>query len=161
MPKIMPQKSAESWSSSAGWGLAILAFINLFNYLDRFLVPALFESLKRSELHLSDTRLGLLMTSFLVVYTLTAPVFGALGDRYRRPRLIAFGVACWSVATSLAGFAGSFGALLAARASVGVGEAAYGTIAPSLLSDYFPADKRARVMAVFFCAIPVGRLSAT
>jgi predicted MFS family arabinose efflux permease len=156
MPKTMPQKPAKSWSSSAGWGLAILSFINLFNYLDRFLVPALFESLKRSELRLSDTELGLLMTSFLVVYTLTAPVFGALGDRYRRPRLIAFGVGCWSVATSLAGFAGSFGALLAARASVGVGEAAYGTIAPSLLSDYFPADKRARVMAVFFCAIPVG-----
>jgi len=152
----MPQKPAASWSSSAGWGLAILSFINLFNYLDRFLVPALFESLKRSELRLSDTELGLLMTSFLIVYTLTAPVFGALGDRFARPRLIAFGVACWSVATSLAGFAGSFGALLASRASVGVGEAAYGTIAPSLLSDYFPADKRARVMAVFFCAIPVG-----
>jgi len=57
MPKIMPQKPAASWSSSAGWGLAILSFINLFNYLDRFLVPALFESLKRSELRLSDTEL--------------------------------------------------------------------------------------------------------
>ncbi len=142
--------------NSAGWGLAILSFINLFNYLDRFLVPALFESLKRSELELSDTQLGLLMSGFLAVYTLTAPLFGALGDRKARPRLIAFGVACWSLATTLSGFAGSFAALLAARASVGIGEAAYGTIAPSLLSDYFPADRRGRVMAIFFCAIPVG-----
>jgi sugar phosphate permease len=152
----MPDRPPKSWLSSAGWGLAILSFINLFNYLDRFLVPALFESLKRSELKLSDTQLGLLMSGFLAVYTLSAPIFGALGDRNVRPRLIAFGVGCWSLATTLSGFAGSFVALLAARASVGIGEAAYGTIAPSLLSDYFPAVKRGRVMAIFFCAIPVG-----
>ena len=147
---------AQPWISSAGWGLAILAFINLFNYLDRFLVPALFESLKRSELKLTDSQLGLLMSGFLAVYTLTAPLFGALGDRRARPRLIAFGVGCWSLATTLSGFAGSFVTLLAARASVGIGEAAYGTIAPGLLSDYFPPGQRGRVMAVFFCAIPVG-----
>jgi MFS family permease len=152
----MRNHSPKSWTNSAGWGLAILSFINLFNYLDRFLVPALFESLKHSELELSDTELGLLMSGFLAVYTLAAPVFGALGDRKARPRLIAFGVGCWSLATTLSGFAGSFVALLAARASVGIGEAAYGTIAPSLLSDYFPAAKRGRVMAIFFCAIPVG-----
>jgi sugar phosphate permease len=156
MPSSMRNHSPKSWTNSAGWGLAILSFINLFNYLDRFLVPALFESLKRSELKLSDTELGLLMSGFLAVYTLAAPVFGALGDRKSRPRLIAFGVGCWSLATTLSGFAGSFVALLAARASVGIGEAAYGTIAPSLLSDYFPAAKRGRVMAIFFCAIPVG-----
>jgi MFS transporter, Spinster family, sphingosine-1-phosphate transporter len=137
-------------------GLAVLSFINLFNYLDRYLVPALFESLKRSELHLSDSELGALMSGFLIVFTFTAPVFGALGDRYARPKLIAFGVACWSLATTLSGFAGNFAALLTARASVGIGEAAYGTVAPSLLSDYYPADRRGRVMAIFFCAIPVG-----
>ena len=96
------------------------------------------------------------MTSFLIVYMLAAPVFGVLGDRRSLPRLIAFGVACWSVATTLSGFAGSYLALLAARATVGIGEAAYGTIAPSLLADYFPATERGRVMAIFFCAIPVG-----
>jgi predicted MFS family arabinose efflux permease len=142
--------------NSAGWGLAILSFINLFNYLDRFLVPALFESLKHSELRLTDAELGSLMSGFLAVYTLAAPVFGALGDRRSRPRLIAFGVGFWSLATALSGFAGSYFALLAARASVGIGEAAYATIAPSLLSDYFPIDRRGRVMAIFFCAIPVG-----
>jgi predicted MFS family arabinose efflux permease len=70
--------------------------------------------------------------------------------------LIALGVACWSFATALSGFAGSYLSLLAARASVGVGEAAYVTIAPSLLSDYFPRSLRGRVMAIFFCATPVG-----
>jgi len=141
---------------SASFGLAVLAFINLFSYLDRYIVSALIEPLKHSELALSDADLGSLMSGFLVVYTLAAPVFGALGDRRSRPRLIAFGVACWSVATALSGFAGSYLTLLAARASVGIGEASYVTIAPSLLSDYFPATKRGRVMAIFFCAIPVG-----
>jgi MFS transporter, Spinster family, sphingosine-1-phosphate transporter len=156
MPQSMAGNAPKSWLSSAGWGLAILSFINLFNYLDRFLVPALFESLKHSELRLTDAQLGSLMSGFLAVYTLAAPVFGALGDRRSRPRLIAFGVGFWSLATALSGFAGSYFGLLAARASVGIGEAAYATIAPSLLSDYFPADRRGRVMAIFFCAIPVG-----
>jgi MFS transporter, Spinster family, sphingosine-1-phosphate transporter len=141
---------------SAGFGLAVLSVINLFSYLDRYIVSALIESLKHSELALTDADLGSLMSGFLVVYTLTAPIFGALGDRRSRPRLIALGVACWSFATALSGFAGSYFGLLAARASVGIGEAAYVTIAPSLLSDYFPVRQRGRVMAIFFCAIPVG-----
>jgi MFS family permease len=149
-------QTQNSWIRSAGFGLAVLSFINLFSYLDRYIVSALIESLKHSDLGLSDANLGSLMSGFLVVYTLTAPIFGALGDRRSRPRLIALGVACWSFATALSGFAGSYLTLLAARASVGVGEAAYVTIAPSLLSDYYPARQRARVMAIFFCAIPVG-----
>jgi MFS transporter, Spinster family, sphingosine-1-phosphate transporter len=149
-------QTQKSWVRSASFGLAVLSFINLFSYLDRYVVSALIESLKHSDLGLSDANLGSLMSGFLVVYTLTAPIFGALGDRRSRPRLIALGVACWSFATALSGFAGSYLTLLAARASVGVGEAAYVTIAPSLLSDYFPVRQRGRVMAIFFCAIPVG-----
>src|SRR5580700_10568317 len=142
--------------SSAGTALAVLTFINLLNYLDRFIVSALAETLKHSELALSDLKLGSLMSSFLIVYMCTAPIFGALGDRRSRPRLIAFGVGVWSLATALSGFAVSYLTLLAARAAVGIGEAAYGTIAPALLGDYFPANQRGRVMAVFFCAIPIG-----
>ena len=96
------------------------------------------------------------MSGFLIVFALVGPIFGALGDRRSRPRLIAFGVACWSVATALSGLAWNFTSLFVARAAVGVGEAAYVTIGPSLLSDYFPRGERGRVMAIFFCAIPVG-----
>ncbi|HXP26599.1 MAG TPA: MFS transporter [Steroidobacteraceae bacterium] len=152
----MVEQKQKSWHASANAGLAILAFINLFSYLDRFVVAGVLESLKHSDLGLSDTNLGSLMTGFLIVYTLLAPVFGALGDRRSRPRLIAIGVACWSFATALSGFAVNFLTLFVARAAVGVGEAAYVTIAPSLLSDYFPVRQRGRVMAIFFCAIPVG-----
>ena len=126
---------------SAGVALAILAVINLLSYLDRYIVAAVAESLKQAHLGLTDANLGSLMSGFLVVYTITAPIFGALGDRRPRPRLIALGVAIWSVATALGGFARNFAALFAARATVGVGEAAYGTIAPALL------DMGARALA--------------
>jgi MFS transporter, Spinster family, sphingosine-1-phosphate transporter len=64
--------------------------------------------------------------------------------------------AFWSLATAAAGLARNFAQLVAARAGVGVGEAAYTTIAPSLLADYFPVERRGRTFAIFYMAIPVG-----
>ena len=140
---------------SAGYALAILTFINLFNYIDRWVLAAVVEPIKQS-LGLTDTQLGMIGAGFIVVYSLTSPVFGRLGDKRARPPLIAIGVAIWSLATGIAGFARGFWSLFIARATVGVGEAAYGTIAPALLADQFPLEKRGRVMSVFFAAIPVG-----
>jgi MFS family permease len=140
----------------AGFGLAVLTLLNLFNYLDRFVVASIVESLKKSELAPTDAQLGGLASAFLIVYMLTSPLFGVLGDRGSRPRLLAGAVALWSVTTALGGLARSFTGLFASRAAVGVGEAAYGSIAPALLADYFPDRVRGRVYAVFFAAIPVG-----
>ena len=139
----------------ASYALAILTFINLFNYIDRWVISAVVEPLKL-DLGLTDTQIGFIGTGFILVYALTSPVFGSLGDRRARPPLIAIGVAIWSIATAMAGFARGFWTLLIARSTVGVGEAAYGTIAPALLSDQFPLEKRGRVFAVFFAAIPIG-----
>jgi MFS family permease len=139
----------------ATYALAVLTFVNLFNYIDRWVVAAVVEPVKR-DLGLSDTQMGLIAASFIVVYMIVSPLFGILGDRKKRPPLIALGVAIWSLATGLAGFARGFWTLFAARSTVGVGEAAYGTIAPALLADQFPFEKRGRIMAVFFSAIPIG-----
>jgi MFS family permease len=143
--------------SRARRALLVLTFINLVNYLDRFVVAAVVESLKRSELALSDAQLGGLMTAFLLVYMCASPVFGALADRgASRPRLLAFGVALWSVATLLTAFAHGYASLFLARAAVGIGEAAYGTVAPAMIADEHPPDRRGRAFAVFYAAIPVG-----
>jgi MFS transporter, Spinster family, sphingosine-1-phosphate transporter len=136
--------------------LAVLAGINLLNYLDRYVVSALLADFKRAPMHLNDFELGTLMSGFLIVYMLAAPLFGRLGDRGSRLRPIAIGVLLWSVATGLSGLARNYAQLMAARALVGIGEAAYGTIAPSLLADYFPRRTRGRAFAVFNMAIPVG-----
>jgi MFS family permease len=149
VPPATPPRAATT-------ALVLLTVVNLLNYIDRYVVPAVFESLKRSPLHPSDAQLGWLMSGFLLVYTLAAPVFGRLGDRGRRPRVLAAGVALWSAATALGGLAWSYLSLFVARAAVGVGEAAYGTIGPSLLADNFPPRTRGRAFAIFFTAIPVG-----
>jgi len=151
----MPSRAADP-VRIARWGLFVLTLVNLFNYLDRFVLSAVVESLKRSSLHLSDTQLGTLATGFILVYMLTSPIFGTLGDRGRRPPLIAAGVAVWSLATALGGFARNFATLFVARSAVGVGEAAYGTVSPALLADYFPVEQRGRVFAVFSAAMPIG-----
>ncbi len=137
-------------------GLTALTLVNLLNYLDRYVVSALVPDLERAHMGLTDLRAGALMTGFLIVYMLTAPLFGILGDRLSRTRILAVGIAIWSVATALSGLARSYLQLLGGRAVVGIGEAAYGTIAPALLADYFPLASRGRVFAVFYMAIPVG-----
>ena len=137
-------------------GLIVLTLINLFNYLDRWILPVLGETLRTSPLHISDTQFGLLSSGFIVVYTLTAPFFGTLGDTRSRTRLIAIGIVIWSVATALGGFAWSFASLFVARAVVGIGEASYGSIAPSLLADYYPHQSRGRAFGIFYAVIPIG-----
>ncbi len=140
---------------SAVRALSVLTAINLLNYLDRYLVPPLVPDLK-GAMGLSDTQLGWLWPAFMVVYMFTAPVFGVWGDRGSRTRPIALGVFIWSLATVLSGLARSYPQLLAGRALVGIGEAAYVAIAPALLADCFPAAGRGRVYAVLNMAIPVG-----
>lgn len=149
----LPGATSESGARRA---LLLLTLLNLFNYLDRFVVAAVLESLKHSELSPSDVELGALATAFLLVYTLAAPVFGRLGDRGNRPRLLAAGAVLWSLATAASGLAHTFGQLFAARAAVGIGEAAYATIAPAMLADLYPPERRGRAFAVFFLATPVG-----
>lgn len=134
----------------------LLTAVNLLNYIDRYFVPAVFGSLKQSDFHPTDTQLGWLASGFLLVYTVTAPIFGRLGDTGRRPRALAAGVALWSLATALGGVAWSYLSLLVSRALVGVGEAAYGSIGPSLLADSFPPRTRGRAFVFFYAAIPVG-----
>jgi MFS transporter, Spinster family, sphingosine-1-phosphate transporter len=135
--------------------LGVLTSINLLNYLDRYLVPPLVPDLERA-MHISHEQAGWLWPAFMVVYMVAAPVFGAWGDRGSRTRPIALGVGVWSLATVLTGLARSYPELFAARALVGIGEAAYAAIAPALLADYFPVSARGRVYAVLNMAIPVG-----
>lgn len=151
----MSDSSRTLWRASTTT-LAVLTGINLLNYLDRYVVAALVPALKHSSMGLNDKDLGLLMSAFLVVYMLAAPLFGRFGDRGSRTKPIAVGVFLWSLATGLSGLAHRYWQLLGARAVVGIGEAAYATIAPSLLADSFAPRARGRAFAVFNMAIPVG-----
>lgn len=140
---------------SAIRALSVLTALNLLNYLDRYIVSGVAPVLK-GAMTLSDAQLGSLVTAFMLVYMVAAPVFGAWGDRASRTRAIALGVFVWSLATVLSGLARSYPQLLAGRALVGIGEAAYVAIAPALLADCFRVSERGRVYSVLNMAIPVG-----
>ncbi len=138
-------------------GLALLTLVNLLNYVDRYVVAALVGTLQEDpQLAINDEQAGLLMTSFVIVYTIASPLFGRIGDTGHRTRILAVGVLIWSAATAAGGLAGSFLGLFVARAFVGVGEAAYGTVSSPIIADWFPPAKRGVAYAVFFMAIPVG-----
>ena len=99
-----PQDSGREHGKRTGMlALSILAGINLLNYLDRYVVSAVLPDLKRAPMHLSDSELGSLMSGFLIVYMLTAPLFGRRGDRGSRPKPIAIGVLVWSRSTGRSG----------------------------------------------------------
>ena len=137
------------------YALALLLGVNLLNYIDRQVLFAVFPLIK-ADLGLSDTALGFLGSSFMICYMVSAPLLGWLGDRLSRVRLAAAGLLVWSLATALAGFAGTYRTLLAARTCVGIGEASFGTVSPGLVADYFPRERRGRVLSWFYLAIPVG-----
>jgi len=142
-------------TSGATYAIVILTMMNLLNYLDRY-IPSVVKDLIKADLHLTDAETSLPMTGFILVYMIASPIFGALADRWPRKVIIAAGVAVWSCATGAAAFATGFWTFMIARAVVGVGEAAYATLSPALLSDFFPPDRRNRVLTIFYVAIPVG-----
>jgi MFS transporter, Spinster family, sphingosine-1-phosphate transporter len=135
--------------------LLVLLGINLLNYFDRFIISQLLP-LINEDFPMSKSVQGLLMTIFLVVYSMTCPIFGTLGDRFPRKYLVSFGTSLWSISTIMGGVVSSFGPFAFWRSMVGVGEAAYAPIAPTLISDIFPKRLHGRMMALFYMVTPLG-----
>jgi MFS family permease len=137
------------------YALALLLAINMLNYIDRQILYAVFPLIK-NDFNLSDTALGLLGSAFMICYMCSAPLLGWLGDCGNRVKLASYGVAVWSLATAISAFAPGYSSLLAARTVVGIGEASFGTVSPGLLADFFPKERRGRILSYFYLAIPVG-----
>jgi MFS family permease len=135
--------------------LALLFGVNFLNYIDRYVIAAVAPLIQR-EFAIGDTQLGLIGSMFMVAYMAASPFTGVLGDKWPRRWLVGGGVLVWSLATVLSGLAGGYRALLVARSFIGIGEAGFGAVAPTLISDLFPKEARGRMLAFFYVAIPVG-----
>lgn len=151
----MAAKRASPAIGSARWVLWLLFAINLVNYLDRLLAAAVAPTLK-AEFNLTDRDIGLLTSAFLIIYTVAALPLGLLADRVARARVVALGVALWSVMSGATAFCRDFGGLVATRAGVGIGEASYFPAGAALLSAYFPLARRARAMSQWGAGQMVG-----
>lgn len=179
----MPESTSPPASSRlprySYYALAILTLVNFLNYIDRQILPSV-APLMAEDLRLTDTEIGAMEAALLLSFTVLAPLFGRLGDRYSRAKLMASAAVMWSVATALTGVMDRFPilpgpirfnlpiiqfalelsgvaiVLCLVRAIVGVGESSYSTITPSLIADYFPPKRRATALGVFQAAIPMG-----
>lgn len=135
--------------------LALLTLLNFVNYLDRFLVSAVAPKIQES-LGINDAQIGWITSAFMFGYFLTSPAFGWLGDRHKRKGLIAAGVAVWSLATVASGLATTFESMFAARVLVGIGEASYASLSPTIIDDIAPPKRKNAYLAIFYLATPVG-----
>lgn len=172
-PATLAHPSDPAATRAARLSVALLLGINLFNYIDRYILAAVEPEIRaqffpqaasgvataasaKDQLMAAMAKTGSLATAFLVSYMIAAPILSSLAGRVNRWLMVAAAVAIWSVATGASGLAGTFAALILARCFVGIGEAGYGPVAPAMIADLYPVEKRGSKLALFYMAIPVG-----
>ena len=159
-PGIHPRCGAPGVYSEAYKRLVtlLLMLAYAFNAADRNLISVLAQSMKL-DLHLSDTQLGLLAgTAFAALYALSGIPIARLAERFNRVTIISLSLAVWSALTSLGGAAGSFAQLLGLRVGVGIAEAGCSAPSHSLISDYYPRERRAGALSIYSCGLSLGYL---
>ncbi len=143
-------------ASHAWFMVMVLTVVYVLSFVDRYILGLLVEPIK-SDLGLSDTQMGLLLgPAFAIFYAVVGLPLGWLADKKRRTWIVGVGVALWSMATVLSGFARNFGQLFLLRMGVGIGEATLSPCTMSLIADSFPKEKRARPIALYSMAISIG-----
>jgi predicted MFS family arabinose efflux permease len=152
---------ASKRQSSASLVLTLLLLAYILNFLDRQMLGILAQPIK-ADLHLSDSQFGAIGgVAFALLYSALGIPLAYLADKTSRSAVVAGSLAVWSGFTALCGIAGGFGQLFLYRVGVGVGEA--GGVAPAvaLISDYFPPERRARAMAIYYLGVPIGLAGGT
>jgi MFS family permease len=158
--EYQPVPPADAPVPGARLALTLLLTINLFNYVDRYVLAAAEPEIQKQMFKPGDPNaealMGSLATAFMVSYMIMAPLLGWLADRMSRWVLVGLSVIAWSLASGASGLAQFFTMLLITRLFVGVGEAGYGPAAPTIISDFYPVKRRGAVLSWFYAAIPVG-----
>jgi MFS family permease len=154
-----PARGDESPAISPGYAryaLGLLLVVYIFNFIDRQILSILLENI-RAEIELSDTQLGFLGgIAFALFYTFAGIPIARWADRGSRKTIITLSIVIWSAMTAFTGSARSFSVLLLARIGVGIGEAGCSPPAHSLISDYFPAERRGTALSIYALGIPIG-----
>jgi predicted MFS family arabinose efflux permease len=148
----------ESPQAGVRYALLMLILINFLNFFDRTIPAVVLEPIRR-EFKLDDTMLGMLGTSFTLVYALAGLPLGRLSDRIKRTRVLAVGVFAWSLMTAASGAAWNFASFFLIRLGVGVGEASCAPAANSMIGDMYPSQRRARALGLFMLGLPLGSLA--
>jgi predicted MFS family arabinose efflux permease len=152
----MPEQDSSISRGVAGYGLFMLTLVYAFNFVDRQILVILQEPIKK-DMGLSDAQLGLLSGfSFALVYITAGIPIAYWADRTNRRNIIAAALTIWSGMTALSGLAQNYTQLLLARIGVGIGEAGGSPPAHSMISDYYPPEKRGTAMAIYSVGLHFG-----
>ncbi|XP_021357909.1 protein spinster homolog 1-like isoform X2 [Mizuhopecten yessoensis] len=137
--------------------IGVLFVVNLINYMDRYTVAGVLDMVQ-PYYGLNSSQDGLIQTVFVITYMICSPMFGYLGDRYSRKYLMVVGILFWSGITLASSFIDKdhFWVFLMLRALVGVGEASYVTVAPTIIADLFHDSMRTIMLIIFNVAVPCG-----
>ncbi|XP_008853859.1 protein spinster homolog 2 isoform X1 [Nannospalax galili] len=152
-----PQPKPASLGRGRGAAAAILSLGNVLNYLDRYTVAGVLLDIQQ-HFGVKDRGAGLLQSVFICSFMVAAPIFGYLGDRFNRKVILSCGIFFWSAVTFSSSFIPQqyFWLLVLSRGLVGIGEASYSTIAPTIIGDLFTKNTRTLMLSVFYFAIPLG-----
>lgn len=158
-PLSIDPSASSAPQAKVGWrahyALFVLALVYLFSSIDRQLISVLAEPIKQ-EFHLSDGGLGLLTgLTFAISYALAGVPLGLLADRMSRTKLLSSLVAIWSGLTFFSGIAPSAGAFALARIGVGASEAGASPASMSLITDYYPEERRGFALSLFYMSTPI------
>ncbi|HEY2358405.1 MAG TPA: MFS transporter [Phenylobacterium sp.] len=142
--------------SRAWWAVGVFCIAAVLSYSDRQILSLLVDPI-RADLHATDVQIGLLQgAAFALIYAVAGVGLGRAADVLPRRLVIVAGIVVWSLATLACGYATSFGSLFAARAAVGIGEAALAPAAMSIITDSFPVNRRGAATGTFLMGMIVG-----
>ena len=151
-------KNIEQYPSNrrAWYAVVVLTIAYIVSFLDRQLLALVVEDVK-ADLVLTDTQVSLLLGfAFALFYTTMGIPIGRLADKKSRKTIIGIGITCWCIMTAACGVAKNYTQIFLARVGVGVGEATLSPSSLSMISDYFPVEKRGRAMGFFNMGVSVG-----
>ncbi len=153
---VAAAQTARSGATYRAYVLVMLIVVYTFNFLDRQIIGILAVPIQQ-DLNLTDTQLSLMGgLAFAILYSTLGVPIAWLADRFSRVWIMTGALTVWSAMTAVCGLTVNFWQLFLARVGVGVGEA--GGVAPaySLIADYYPPSSRARALAGYSLAIPIG-----
>ncbi|CAG9539434.1 unnamed protein product [Cercopithifilaria johnstoni] len=149
---------ASTWSRRKKFAsIGVLVLVHLLNYMDRYTIAGVLTQIQK-YFGIDDSNAGLLQTVFIVFYMMFAPVFGYCGDRYNRKLIMEIGLIVWMIAVVLSSLCSPVHIYLfmLCRGLVGIGEASYVTVAPTIIADMYAGNQRSTALMIFYLAIPIG-----
>ena len=142
--------ASQSYRTYVLW---LLFCVYVINFVDRQIMTILLQPIK-DEFGFSDSQMGLLTgLAFALFYATLGIPIASWADRANRAKIITYSIMIWSLFTAVCGLVQNFWHLLVARIGVGIGEAGCSPPSYSLISDYFPRERRATAISTYSMGI--------